>query len=303
VALTPAAKVWFWGTDMTTRRLFILVAAGLMALLAASGSQAEGISLARIPHIYEVVIDPVAPDHLILATPRGLYRLTPDIKMLPLLDDSHDVTGLVVSDSGKHLLASGKTKGQSFGVLISADRGKTWQPQMQEPASKPAIRLMRITGPKGQLLAVTRSLVASKNTGKSWSDSHEMPTGLLGLATSRKSIRDLLAATAKGLKSSSNGGKSWQDVDVGPANRPASMVAQDGRNRAWTFIVSAGLFARKTQGNWQKLASAVDFDGALIHLTGQKTDPDHLVAVTQYMKILRSKDGGKTWSAYRKAAK
>jgi len=283
---------------MFLQRFINLAVACLLGTVLLSQASAEGISLARIPHIYEIAIDPAAPDHLILATPRGLYRLTPDIKMQPLLDDSHDVTSLVVSDNGKHLLASGKKQNKPFGVLISADAGKTWQSQIMASDDAPALRLMKVSGPKGRLLAVGQNLMQSGDAGKSWTEAGKMPPASLGLAASRKKERDLLAATAKGLMSSSDRGKSWQPVSVGPGGKPASMVARDGQDTAYTFIVSAGLYAMTRNGNWQRRATADAFDGALIHLTGLKSAPGRLIGLTQYMKILQSLDGGQTWSPF-----
>jgi hypothetical protein len=278
--------------------LYLLLVAA--SFLATSGARGEVISLARIPHIYDIAIDPAKPDHLILATPRGLYRLTPDIVMQPLLDDTHDVTGLVVSDNGKFLLVSGKKNDKPFGVLFSADAGKTWKPQSTSDGGPVAFRLMKLAGSKGHMLAVSDGLFLSKNAGKNWSNVAEMPAGSLALSADRKDARQLLTATYKGLKSSSDGGKEWKPVAVGPADKPASMVARDGRNKAFAFIVSAGLYARTGSRKWEKRADAKLFDGALIHLTGSKAQPEHLIAVTQYMKLLQSRDGGATWQSFGK---
>ena len=274
-------------------------------LIPISRGLAEGISLARIPHIYEITIDPAAPDHLLLATPKGLYRLTPDIRMLPLLDGSHDITGLVVSDNGKHLLVSGKKNRKPFGILLSGDGGKSWQARTDDKAVLPAYRLLKISGPDGRLLAVGKNLMQSRDAGKIWTNAGAMPTASLGLAASRKSADKLLAATAKGLKSSIDGGKSWQATGVGPSGKPASMVAMNKQDRAWAFVVGAGLYVGQDvfadgKGKWRKLAEAKRFDGALIHLTSHKSRPGHLIAVTQYMKVLQSRDGGLSWAPFAK---
>ena len=272
-------------------------------LLTNTLSHAEGISLARIPHIHEVAVDPAQPDHLILATPRGLYRLTPTKEMQPLLDESHDVTSLVVSDDGKFLLVSGKKNGQPFGILLSADGGKSWMPQSQ---TKSSYRLMKLFGPKARLLAVEKKLLGSNNAGKNWTEVGDMPQFTLGLSPSRKSTRQLLAATAKGLKACTDGGKTWNIVNVGaPAKpgKPVSLVSRDSRDRAWAFVVGAGLFSQKTSGEWQIRAKASQFNGAIIHLAADTSHNKRLIAVTQYIKILQSEDSGQSWQAWGRKAK
>ena len=300
---TRAAKVSYLGIDMFAL-LSVIRTAVFVAIVAVGyvipSAKAEGISLARIPHIYDVSIDPAKPDHLILATPKGLYRLTPEIEMQPLLDDTHDVTGLVVSDTGKFLLASGKKEGKSFGVLFSADFGKSWTPQFDIDDDSPALRLMKVTGKKGRLLAVDKSLMGSDDAGKTWSVIADIPANSLSLAASRKNAKVLLAATGGGLLASGDGGETWLDIPVGPDGKPASMVARDGRDRPWAFIVGSGLYTQSKNGEWELMTVAKQFDGALIHLTGLKSKPDSLIAITQYMKILSSADKGKTWTPFGK---
>lgn len=65
----------------------------------------------------------------------------------------------------------------------------------------------------------------------------------------------------------------------------------------FVFVVSDGLFRWAGKGKWRKLAEAKDFDGALLQLTGAGK---RRVALTQYMKFVRSNDGGRTWSTYTK---
>jgi len=48
--------------------------------------------------------------------------------------------------------------------------------------------------------------------------------------------------------------------------------------------------------DWELAAPAAAFDGPLIHLVAAAGSPAY--AVTQYMKILTSGDGGRAWAPF-----
>ncbi len=270
---------------------------GVTPVLADKALSADAITLARIPHIHAIAVDPADKKRLILGTRKGLYRVTPDQALEPLLDGKHEVTGLAVSADGRRLIVSGSKSRKGFGALQSGDGGKTWKPAGEDNSASLSLRLLaQESGKLERLFAVGKSLHFSADGGRNWQDVGPPPAATLGLKVLDASAKNLLAATAKGLKESTDGGKSWKSVDAGPKNRPASMAGRAGSGSAYAFIVGGGLYARPEPGaKWRKLTGAKAFDGALIHLTGQ---PNRLVAVTQYMKILISRDGGKKWTRY-----
>ena len=75
------------------------------------------------------------------------------------------------------------------------------------------------------------------------------------------------------------------------------MVASVGDGRVFAFVIGQGLFVGGNAGQpWDLVAPATAFEGALLHLAGNFAGT--LFAVTQFMKLLVSDDGGGTWTAF-----
>ena len=80
-------------------------------------------------------------------------------------------------------------------------------------------------------------------------------------------------------------------------DRPTSMVQTMADGRVFAFVIGEGLYVGGDSGEtWTLMARAEAFDGALLHLVGDFGGS--LFAVTQFMKILTSNDGGKTWASF-----
>ncbi len=269
---------------------------GLSLLWTASVPAVDAITLARIPHIHAIAVDPVDDSRLILGTRKGLYRVTPDQALTPLLDGKHEITGLAVSADGRRLIVSGSKSRKGFGALYSNDSGSTWKSAATGKSGALSLRLLANgSGDMKRLYAIGKALHVSRDGGGNWRDVGAPPAATLGLKVLDASAGNLLAATAKGLMESTDGGKSWKSASAGPDGRPASMVGKAGSG-AYAFVVGGGLYTRAKPGRkWQQLSGPKAFDGALIHLTGSS---ERLVAVTQYMKILISRDGGQKWTRY-----
>jgi len=101
--------------------LIIIVLSGNVSTAAAK----VALSLARVPHIHVIAIDPGDPEKLLIATTKGLYRVGRDGKLHELLDDKHEVAGFLISADGNRLLASGKKNGRGFGVMQSTNGGRS----------------------------------------------------------------------------------------------------------------------------------------------------------------------------------
>jgi len=283
----------------------VLVSAGTAPTAqAAQAAQAakKAISLARIPHIHVMVIDPLDPEKLLIATTRGLYRVGRDGKMQTLLDKSHEVAGFVISADGQRLLASGKKNGKGMGIRQSTNGGLSWYQRGIDPTPKFAMRsLVNTDAYLKRLYAVGKVLARSSDGGRSWRQIGPLPSGLIGLTAPGPEDTNLLAATAKGVQRSSNGGVEWYPVKVGTEGRPASMIVRGIKGDVFTFIVKDGLYVRRGGSTtWRKLAGMEAFDGALINLASGGKSRRRMIVLTQFSKILESTDGGKSWKKFRR---
>lgn len=77
---------------------------------------------------------------------------------------------------------------------------------------------------------------------------------------------------------------------------PVTLVEAGADGTLYAFVSGTGLMISAGGANWKLAAPAEAFDGALIHLTAAAGGPAY--AVTQFMKILSSGDGGRAWAAF-----
>ena len=287
---------------MPLRFSFKLCLAILVSFFAvvSTGEAKKAISLARIPHIHVIAFDPIDSEKLLIATTRGLYRFGRDSKLEALLDESYEVAGFLISADGQKLLASGKKKGRGIGVMQSTNGGLSWYQRGIGSTPKFAMRaLVNTDRHLKRLYAVSKVLAQSSDGGRSWRQIGPLPPGLIGLTALGPEHSNLLAATAKGPRESFDGGIGWLPVKVGAEGRPASMIARGVKGDAFTFIVGDGLYVRRGgNSNWSRLATAKTFDGALIRLISDGKSRRRMIVLTQYMKILETRDGGQTWKKF-----
>ena len=75
------------------------------------------------------------------------------------------------------------------------------------------------------------------------------------------------------------------------------MVQTMADGRVFAFVIGEGLYVGGDSGeNLTLVVAAEAFDGALLHLVGKFVGS--LFAVTQFMKVLTSDDGGRTWASF-----
>lgn len=264
---------------------------------------AEGdITLPRITHIHGVAPDPDDPAHIYIASGHGFFRVARDGSLERRGPDRPDIKGFAVHPMDPAtFVASGHPKdGGNLEFISSRDSGRTWS-RLTEAAPEPAkVHFMAVSALNPKIVYGTHGgLQISRDGGASWTTEGEVPNGVLDIAASAISEGTVYVGTPKGLMVTRDGGKTWSEAFKSKKKRPATMVEILPGGTLYTFAHGQGLIVFDESTRKGKiLAGAKKFDGALIHLAANPRNKDHLVAVTQYMKLLISEDGGKTWGKF-----
>ena len=279
---------------------FLVVVLVLM-MFDANSAEPE-ISLPRITHIHGVAFDENDTSHVYIGSGHGFFRVAPDGSLERFAPDRPDFKGFAVHPSQPtKLVASGHPQGGgNLEFIASNDAGRTWS-RLTEAAPEPSkVHFMAMSALNPNVVYGTHGgLQVSRDAGATWTTEGEIPKGVLDIAASATTEGTIYVGTPRGLMVSRNEGKSWTNAFKSKKKRPATMVEIMPDGTLFTFSHGQGLITFDEATRKGKiLASAKKFDGALIHLAADPKNKDHLVAVTQYMKLLVSADGGKTWGKF-----
>ena len=247
----------------------LAIAAVLVDAGRSTPSAAEPIRLTRITHIYGIAPDPGDASRMLLATERGFFAATPDGNAEQLLDTATPVMAFTVAPHAGALYA---TAGEKQGALVSRDQGRTWARIAAEGTPAPGPFLLLEASPADpQVLygAAAGVLYRSADAGRSWNELGAAPAPVVDLAGATGSRDGILLGTARGLYRSVDGGKTWALAGADGSTRPVSIVATLPDGQTYGFVTGVGMVRIAAQSaGWTMVAPAVDFDGAILHLTG-----------------------------------
>ncbi len=114
-----------------------------------------------------------------------------------------------------------------------------------------------------------------------------------GVALHDGKSQQLHAATEKGLYVSRDEGRTWS-ISY-PYRLPATMIASTPDGSLYAFVAGKGLL--RLRGNetlWTPVGNTLGAQ-VLTQLSGSARDPDQLLGMNQFGRILLSEDGGKSW--------
>lgn len=267
-----------------------------------AGAADGEISLARITHIHGIAVDAENTSSVYIASGHGFFRVSQEGSLERLGPDRPDIKGLAIHPTDPNtFIASGHPEGGgNLEFIVSSDAGRTWARLTEAAPEVAKVHFMSVSGLDPDVVYGTHGgLQISRDAGATWAIESEVPNGVLDIAASATADGTVYVGTPKGLMVSRNGGKTWSAAFKSKKKRPATMVEILPEGTLYTFVHGQGLisFDEKTRKG-KILAKAKKFDGALIHLAANPKNRDHLVAVTQYMKIVVSNDGGKTWGKF-----
>ena len=274
----------------------------LVLMMSEANSAEPEISLPRITHIHGVAFDRNDTSHVYIGSGHGFFRVGPDGSLERFATDRPDFKGFAVhpSQPTKFVASGHPGGGGNLEFIATEDAGRSWS-RLNEAAPAPAkVHFMAISALNPDVVYGTHGgLQVSRDAGATWTIEGKIPNGVLDIAASATTEDTIYVGTPQGLMVSRNAGKSWTNAFKSKKKHPATMVEITPDGTLFTFSHGRRLITFDEATRKGKiLASAKKFDGALIHLAVDPNNKAHLVAVTQYMKLLVSEDGGKTWGKF-----
>ncbi|MFV2031732.1 MAG: c-type cytochrome [Gammaproteobacteria bacterium] len=108
-------------------------------------------------------------------------------------------------------------------------------------------------------------------------------------------VKQLFAATGGGLYSSDDNGLSW--TIAGGYRLPATMVTESATGILYAFIFGQGLVRLDDDSNqWQAVNNRFGSQ-ILLQLTAEAENPNKLVALNQFGKLIVSENSGEEWNS------
>jgi photosystem II stability/assembly factor-like uncharacterized protein len=286
--------------EMFTKRPVKYATAILPALFLAAPTgdlaAAETASVSDLPaqtHIHGLAVDLGDPSYVFIATHHGLYRAGPDGNSI-LVSEVQDFMGFNAhpSDPGRLFASGHPAGGGNLGFIASGDGGKSWT--QISPGLDGPVDFHQMTVSPADPKRMYGDLQGSDDGGKTWTSAGPAPDKLIDLAASAKNPDIVYAATEAGLSISLDGGKSWKSL-LGGAPVTVVEATPDG---VFAFVYGKGLM-RATEGAFSWTTLSADWgDDYLLHLAVDPSESERLYAATRHSQVLRSSDGGKTWSAF-----
>jgi len=210
---------------------------------------------------------------------------------LMLDDDAVDVLAVSPNFEEDHTVYAGTEAGDLY---CSTDGGRAWDLWQKALGGGPlnCLWLAPDFATSGRMVAgVGAAIYLSDDRGRSWRLVQEMPTSVLALAGNASVL--LAGLHDRGIWRSTDAGQTWAPSVEGLAARGfARLLAQDGM--LYALGPQEGLWSSADGGrSWQGIPGL----GAYLPLTTVFIrSPQELLVASQEAGLLRTTDGGKTWT-------
>lgn len=258
-------------------------------------TEAEGMTMNKLPRIYELSDEPNSPGNLYVATKGGLISAGLDGAVRPVSSIDGEFLSFVIDpDQPKRIFAGGADKnGKGLGLMISDDGGVTWQ----KPRGEGVFFDLEISrSAPGHLYGLTdKGISISTDEGNSWSHLVSLPDRVFDMALSPSQDKTVYIAGLKGLMVS-RGGSNWKNIYK--TDSPATSVHVEADGHIYAFIVGTGVVkAQEPDFSWTTLSSGFQ-DRAFMRLVRSTTDPKALYAISDTSLVFFSRDDGASWESF-----
>jgi hypothetical protein len=276
----------------------------------ATGAQPGSASPAA-HHIHGLALDLTDPEVLYIATHTGLVRIRPNAAPEWVGSDRFDLMGFTAHPREANVVyASGhpdpvthrQTGVGNFGLLLSRDRGQTWQTvALKGDADFHALTYSPHNGGELYGWSVAGQTGLHRISAATWAVERPPAQGLssvLSLSASPHTAGTLLAGTKAGLMVSRDGGVSWAPVPGIPTGELVTAVGYHATDAqlVYTYVArpDLGLMRSRDGGaTWERTGIVADAWSPVVALA---VGPgDHVVIATTQSDVLRSRDGTRTW--------
>jgi len=246
----------------------------------------------RVRRIHDLGVNP-ADGIIVVATDRGIYQLVvPGPRLDRLSADPFDATALAVVGPGRYFSSGHRPEGredvpEDLGLLQTADGGRFWE--AVSLVNEAAFVAIRIAGTSVYAYdRERRRLFVSRDGGVEWAP-RPTPVRFADFTFDPVDSEHLVATADDGLYQSPDGGATWRRTGSArgllawPDGDRLYVAAPDGTLRRSADAGASFMRVGRIGGEPTALAAA---------------GPQQLVAAVEGPAIMRSGDGGATWSEF-----
>ena len=246
-------------------------------------------------HVHGLGINP-ADGALFIATHTGLWRVPPGANRASRVTDrTQDTMGFTVAGPDV-FLGSGHPDVREnlpplLGLIESRDGGRSWRPVSL--LGEADFHVLRSDGNRVYGFDSSNArLMLSADRGRTWTE-REPPGALLDLVVDPSRPHDFLASGERGLLASEDEGRTWRQL-----GESVGLLAWPSTRRLYLVDEAGAVGLSRDQGRtWINVGSVGGQPAALM----ASSDTELFVALHDGT-IMRSTDGGKSWSVRSTAA-
>ncbi|EGL84175.1 hypothetical protein CathTA2_0274 [Caldalkalibacillus thermarum TA2.A1] len=269
-----------------------------------------GESVDSFMHVHGLSYDPQEPYDLYLSTHHGLIRIDDEGQWnwTSSAEHRHDLMSFTFRDEETMIASGHPAKASDFqdplGVIISKDRGKTWEPialhgevdfhVMEVNASDPDV----IYG----IDAHGSGLYRSTDGGFNWEvlETKGLPEDfatVFALVSDPGNPESVLAGTQRGIFKSEDGGKTWELKSNEQTFVSGKGVSkQSGMIIVYLYGQSPGLMISHDFGEtWDSLNLVLEGNDAVTHIAVHPSEEGVYTVGTREEHLFQTADGGENW--------